>query len=377
MKVASVFSGIGGIETGLHSLGYETKVFCEIDPAARQVLSTRFPGVPIVDDVRAMDRLPRGTELLTAGFPCQDISQAGATRGIVGHRSGLVRHLLRLLNVSRPPWVLIENVPFLLRLHKGAGISLITRQLEELGYYWAYRVVDTRAFGLPQRRERVILLASLHDDPGAALFHGNRAPIEKMYTGSEACGFYWTEGNRGLGWAVDSVPTLKGGSSLGIPSPPAIWLPDGRLITPHIRDAERLQGLPANWTAPASQVRRSSYRWTLVGNAVSVPVARWIGRQIQSEHHETTKSGRRMLPGEKWPPSAFGGPGRTPQVVPVGTWPVCRASKPLTDFLKFETKPLSVRAASGFWFRLANSRLERPRKFDGDLRRHIRNAEAR
>src|SRR5690606_19679397 len=94
------------------------------------------------------------------------------------------------------------------------------------------------------------------------------------------CGFYWTEGLRGLGWAVNAVPTLKGGSSIGIPSPPAIVLPDGRVVTPDIRDAERLQGFPADWTKVAETVARRSARWRLVGNAVSVPAADWIGKRL-------------------------------------------------------------------------------------------------
>src|SRR5690606_35704194 len=78
-------------------------------------------------------------------------------------------------------------------------------------------------------------------------------------------GFYWTEGIRGLGAAVDAVPTLKGGSTIGIPSSPAILLPNGRVVTPDIRDAERLQGFPADWTQPAETVARKSVRWKLVG----------------------------------------------------------------------------------------------------------------
>jgi DNA (cytosine-5)-methyltransferase 1 len=74
------------------------------------------------------------------------------------------------------------------------------------------------------------------------------------------------------------VPTLKGGSGLGIPSPPAIWMPDGHFVLPDIRDAERLQGFPAGWTEAAlTGHSKEGARWKLVGNAVSVPVSRWLG----------------------------------------------------------------------------------------------------
>src|SRR5262245_5861515 len=100
------------------------------------------------------------------------------------------------------------------------------------------------AFGVPQRRERVYLVARLDNDPRGVLFRddaGDREP--ELPRPGLACGFYWTEGTRGVGAAVNAIPTLKGGSALGIPSPPAILLPRGRgIVTPCIHDAERLQG---------------------------------------------------------------------------------------------------------------------------------------
>ena len=98
---------------------------------------------------------PAGTELLAGGFPCQDLSQAGPTRGIRGERSGLVDEAFRLLRTHQLPWLLLENVPFMLQLHRGHALDHIVTALEELGYAWAYRVVDSRSMGLPQRRERV------------------------------------------------------------------------------------------------------------------------------------------------------------------------------------------------------------------------------
>src|SRR5690606_34812896 len=121
----------------------------------------------------------------------------------------------------------------------------IVSTLENLGYAWAYRVVDSRSFGIPQRRRRVFLLAALNHDPRAViLVDDSDEPEEPFDPAGHACGFYWTEGARGLGWAVDAVPTLKGGSTLGIPSPPGVWHPTRGIIRPGIMDAERLQGFP-------------------------------------------------------------------------------------------------------------------------------------
>lgn len=371
MKVAGLFAGIGGIELGLERAGFKTSLLCEIDPQAQSVLKHHFPRVRIEPDVRAIDRLPRDIDLLTAGFPCQDLSQAGRTSGIFGRRSGLIRSVFRLIEGSRPPWVLIENVPFLLRLDRGRGIEYVTQRLERLGYRWAYRVIDTQAFGLPHRRERIFVLASLSGDPACILAH-DAEPLGADRMSSLAHGFYWTEGNRGLGWAVDAVPTIKGGSGLGIPSPPAIWFPDGRFATPDIRDAERLQGFPANWTRPAESIGRSSYRWTLVGNAVSVPIARWIGQRLLDPRAlplpEDVLSSAKS---SHWPRAAIGGPKMRRIEVNVGAFPVMRRRRHLHDFLKYEPAPLSRRAADGFQKRLQRSSLTRPVEFDLALAAYV------
>ena len=246
------------------------------------VLSHRFPEIDLHDDVRTLQALPEDTTLVVAGFPCQDLSQAGTTKGLAGSRSGLVGEVFRLIEAHRTPWLLLENVPFMLQLGRGEAMNVITERLEELGYRWAYRVVDSRAFRLPQRRRRIYLVASLECDPRHVLLADEAGPQpEPVLNGHPvACGFYWTEGRRGLGWAVDAVPTLKGVDDRN-PLAPAIWMPDGRMVTPDIRDAERLQGFPAGWTSAAETVAKKGARWKLVGNAVSVPAAAWLGRRLR------------------------------------------------------------------------------------------------
>ncbi len=284
LKVAGLFAGIGGIELGLQQAGHHSSLLCELDPGAHAVLAARFPEAKLTRDVREITSIG-SVDLLAAGFPCQDLSQAGRTAGIGGRNSGLVGHVFRLLDAAKrkPRWLMLENVSFMLQLEKGRGMRHLVGELESRGFNWAYRVVDTLAFGLPQRRQRVILLASRTDDPRAVLFADDEEPVVTPFKPGLWCGFYWTEGLRGLGWAVDAVPTLKGGSTVGIPSPPAIWdSRDGSITTPDIRDAERLQGFDADWTLPALAVEgvRRGHRWKLVGNAVSVPVARWVGQRL-------------------------------------------------------------------------------------------------
>lgn len=370
MNVAGLFAGIGGVELGLSRAGHESVLLCENDPAAQEVLRHRFPDVPLVGDVRNLRRLPACTELLTAGFPCQDLSQAGQTKGIKGKHSGLVSEVFRLLSRSDVPNVLLENVPFILALNKGEAMSLLIKKFERLGYKWAYRVVDSRSFGLPQRRQRLFFFASKQFEPAHLLFADDKPQDEGKRLSETACGFYWTEGVRGLGWAVDATPPLKGGSTIGIPSPPAIWLPSGDIVTPDIRDAERLQGFPANWTRPATEVTRESARWKLVGNAVSVPVTKWFGGLLHRKHQKLRLDAHCFNCTKKWPDAAFGSRGDEPQRVCLSMFPKKLKCTPLADFLRFQPKLLSYRATAGFVSRLESGNLHFPQEFLKALTTH-------
>jgi DNA (cytosine-5)-methyltransferase 1 len=359
MRSVGLFAGVGGIELGLEKSGWTTELLCELDESARRVLAVGFPGVPLVADVRTLKSLPK-VDLVAAGFPCQDLSQAGKTAGIGGRQSGLVDEVFRLVDRRRAPtWLLIENVSFMLHLDGGRAMAHLTSRLSQLGFAWAYRVVDARAFGLPQRRQRVILLASKTEDPTPVLLSQVAASNEQLDATDAACGFYWTEGLRGLGWAVDAIPTLKGGSTIGIPSPPAVWLQDGSIKTPEIRDAERLQGFAAGWTAPAvdDPQRRNGPRWKLVGNAVSVPLAQWVGRRLLKPGKRP--NGRLLENGTPWPKAAFGS-GGVAYEVDVGMWPERRPYRHLEEFLRYPMTPLSRRALSGFLSRASRSTLRFP-----------------
>jgi len=260
----------------------------------------------------------------------------------------------------------------MLQLDGGRAMHRLTDKLEELGYSWAYRIVDTRAFGLPQRRRRVLLLASATEDPrGPLLTQDLGVPAPPEVDGTP-CGFYWTEGERGLGLAVDAVPTLKGGSSIGIPSPPAIWIPGEGAFTPDIRDAERLQGFPRDWTAAADAPgRRSGTRWKLVGNAVSVPVAAWIGGRLRNDHEYVASADTELGAGARWPDAAWGDLS-VRCAAPVSAWPVREPALPLLTFLEYPLKPLSARATSGFLLRADRGSLRFPDGFKSDLREHER-----
>jgi DNA (cytosine-5)-methyltransferase 1 len=314
--------------------------------------------------------------LLTAGFPCTDLSQAGRTAGFAGERSSLIRDVLNLLRKRPFESVLIENVPNWRFLHRGEYFSEVLTALEGLGYRWAYRVLDAHAFGLPQRRLRIFVYATQNGDPRQALFEGNHWPQQTALSlGDAAHGFYWTEGNTGLGWGEDCIPTLKGGSSIGIPAPPAILLPDGKIITPDIRDGERLQGFRCGWTdLGQDENERHKFnqrkRWLLVGNAVNVAVSSWIGERLASGSTLPEAQGSVIELGEKWPSAAwFDGSCRFKAVL--SPWPVNYPRKPLAQFLEFSGALLSRRATSGFYMRISRSKLRFKPGFKECVKRHL------
>lgn len=388
LRTVGLFAGIGGIELGLERAGHQCLQLCEIDRSAQAVLRERVicnprlnrgaDDIEIVSDVRELATsaaIPVNTELLAAGFPCTDLSQAGKTAGFDGAQSGLIWSVLELLGKREVPWLLIENVPNMLRLGRGQGFRLLLQRLEALGYRWAYRVVDSRAFDLPQRRQRVLLVASKDGDPKDVLFAddaGHFGGEPWGWSGETACGFYWTEGVRGLGWAVDAVPTLKGGSTVGVPSPPAIILPGGALVTPSIEDAERLQGFRKGWTLPAEQVAKRGFRWRLVGNAVSVPVARWVGSRLARPGVATQTCVREVGLTEPLPDAAWS-EGGAMLTAAISRWPKRPSQpRPLADFLTDAGQPLSHRAAAGFYKRATErSKLKFPAGFLEVVRRHV------
>lgn len=326
-------------------------------------------------DIVELADLPGDVDLLTAGFPCQDLSQAGLTAGIAGARSSLVGQVFRLLDRRKVPWVVLENVPFMLHLDKGRALRTLVDALEERGYRWAYRIVNSLSF-IPQRRERVIIVATqTATDPADVLCADEALPtIPGTDLARLAHGFFWTEGVRGLGWAVDAVPTLKNGSTVGIPSPPAIILPSGEIITPDIRDAERLQGFPVDWTKPCEEIARPSLRWSLLGNAVTLPVAEWLGHRLRSPgEYDQSRDAPLPIKG-RWPKAArFDG--HCTLAIEISTYPTWNERPHLADFLVHPGKLLSERATRGFLSRTHRSRLRFAPGFQDRVSSHLRRME--
>ena len=160
LRVLDLFSGIGGFSLGLERTGgFRTVQFCEIDPFCRRVLTKHWPGVPCHDDVTTMQFREGMADVITGGFPCQDISYAGRGAGLAGERSGLYRHLVEAVRVVRPRYAIVENVAALL----GRGLDVVLGDLAEVGYDAEVHCIPASAVGAPHHRDRLWIIAHSHE----------------------------------------------------------------------------------------------------------------------------------------------------------------------------------------------------------------------
>lgn len=161
MKVLDLFSGVGGMSLGLGRAGMDTVAFCEIDKACRRVLNSVHPDVPVYHDVSKLtakvlvdDGIPF-PDVISGGFPCQDISFAWDGRGLEGKRSGLWFEYARLVRELLPQYVIIENVANLV----ARGLSAIEDSLTEIGYEVHSLEISASDVGAPHERRRVWIIA--------------------------------------------------------------------------------------------------------------------------------------------------------------------------------------------------------------------------
>ena len=166
MNHLDLFSGIGGFSLGLERAGIKTIAFCEFDKHAQKVLKKHWPDVPIYSDVRELthERLKsdgiNGIDIITGGFPCQDISIAGKQAGIKeGTRSGLWSECARLVGEIRPKYAIFENVTALLSGEQGRWFQRVLFDLSEIGYDAEWHCIPASELGAHHHRDRVWIIA--------------------------------------------------------------------------------------------------------------------------------------------------------------------------------------------------------------------------
>ena len=162
MKMLDLFAGIGGFSYAAHKLvgGFTTTQFVEIDPYCQSVLRKNFPDIPIHDDIKTFTGKPGQFQVITAGFPCQDLSVAGKQRGIgEGTRSGLFYEIIRLLGEIQPEFVLFENVRNLLSHEGGTTFQEVLFQIAKAGYDAEWSIISAKDMGACHLRQRLWILA--------------------------------------------------------------------------------------------------------------------------------------------------------------------------------------------------------------------------
>lgn len=155
-----LFCGIGGFHQAASSLGLQCVFACDIDKEARRAYSHNY-GIEPFGDITAIqsDEIPPH-DLLLAGFPCQPFSIIGSKKGLEDPRGELYKEIIRIIQDKKPKIAILENVKQLATMMGGAVLANIRQDIEDLGYYFQYKVLDARDFGLPQKRERIIMVAS-------------------------------------------------------------------------------------------------------------------------------------------------------------------------------------------------------------------------
>ena len=317
----SLFSGAGGFDLGCDAAGWECKFQVERDTHPKSVLFHHWPDVPKWSDVRDVDgaKLPP-VDVITFGFPCQDLTTGGKRAGLDGHRSGLFFEAIRIIDEMRedthgqfPTIVCIENVPGLLNADRGAAMG---RCLDELAHIGAvgieWRVYDAQFFGVPQRRRRIFIAASfdprtlrhgpLFPDPERMSKHLGQDRNKRETAAPTVAGriadttdtniLAFVKGQRARDiddfetWEMDRPsPTLNAFDNRHETRATVLVVHDNtppivRRLTP--RECERLQGWPddhTRWDNNGNEIRDGA-RFEMIGNGVAAPVGEYVARSI-------------------------------------------------------------------------------------------------
>ena len=326
MRYGSVCSGIEAASAAWHSLGWQPQWFSEIEKFPSAVLAEKYPDVPNYGDMTKFKEWPdEPIDLLVGGTPCQSFSVAGLRKGLDDPRGNLALTYLAIAARYIPKWLVWENVPGVLSSNRGRDFGSFLGAMAQLGYGFAYRVLDAQYFGVAQRRRRVFVVGHLGDWRGAAavLFEreslsGHPSPREQAGQEVAKCltsrvgsandaltetfvteqekvnaitASYGTGGpdyetkplvfgaqnssTQSLSASTEVSPTLDKSKTPAVAKKATV-----RRLTP--RECERLQGFPDDYTLIQYRNKPAADgpRYKALGNSMAVPVMRWIGERI-------------------------------------------------------------------------------------------------
>jgi DNA (cytosine-5)-methyltransferase 1 len=313
MIYGSVCSGIEAASVAWKPLGWKCAFVSEIEPFPCAVLKHHYPEVPNFGDFTQINRPggPRAEpiQLLVGGTPCQSFSIAGLRKGLADPRGNLALEFLALADRLRAKWLVWENVPGVLSSSGGRDFGAFLGALVDLGYGFAYRVLDAQYFGVAQRRRRVFVVANLGDWRRAAsvLFErdslqGHSAPSRETGKDIAPTISARTKGGGRLGTDFDCDGGLVTHTHTPCQLARSLNAHGGRFdgetetfVTQHgvqqsmqvrrlsPRECERLQGFPDDYTAVEyrSKPAPDGPRYKALGNSMAVPCMAWIGKRIE------------------------------------------------------------------------------------------------
>jgi DNA (cytosine-5)-methyltransferase 1 len=277
LRYLSVCSGIEAATVAMSPYGWQAAAFAEIEKFPSRVLQHHYPDVPNLGDLNDYKSWPDfDIDVLVGGTPCQSYSVAGLREGLDDPRGQLMLTYLAVADRFKPTWVWWENVPGALSSNGGRDFGALLGALAELGYGWAYRVLDAQYVrvdgyprAVPQRRRRVFVVGHLGDWRRAAAV------------------LFEPESLRGLDPPTAEAPvsvclTARGAGSLDDRETYVVTPTGVRRLTP--TECERLQGFPDNYTDIGNGrggPTPDGPRYKALGNSMAVNVMRWIGRRMQ------------------------------------------------------------------------------------------------
>jgi DNA (cytosine-5)-methyltransferase 1 len=318
MNYLSVCSGIEAATVAWHPLGWNPVAFSEIEKFPSQVLAHHYPSVQNMGDMTKYKEWNiEYPDLLVGGTPCQSFSVAGLRKGLDDPRGNLALVYCGILDHFRPRWFVWENVPGVLSSNGGRDFGSFLGALAQLGYGFAYRVLDAQFFGVAQRRRRVFVVGYLGDwRPSASVLFEqqslcrdtapSREKGEVTPTLTKECTGVSRTGHNEDGWYVldkknisqivspaltaSNDPSRSPQSSEVTQQVAAVHAASMavRRLTPV--ECERLQGFPDNYTNIRDKCPDGP-RYKALGNSMAVPVMKWIGEKIKKLDKEGKENG--------------------------------------------------------------------------------------
>lgn len=271
MKVGSLFSGVGGIELGFKREGFKTSWFVEKDAYCQAVLKKHWPYTPIYGDITTIDfKQLEPVEILTGGFPCQDISIAGKRKGITAERSGLWKEYARAISEIRPRYAVVENVANLVNF----GLNKVLCDLAQIGYDAEWTTLCASDFGALHKRERIFIIATDSECSRRGAENKQESPNSTKITRRVIN----AQGNIIANDWSERVQRFRKESLQGVDG--FSWC----------KDVRRIEDFANRPDIPQPLVRRGDHgvsnrldRTKAIGNAVVPQVAQFIAQQIKQK----------------------------------------------------------------------------------------------